>query len=133
MEGKEKRNLLKTTILLEDNTDITFVVTHLGLTLEEKQNQFNNILDYIHIFKEDLILVGDFNTTDNDNNIVKIQQVLLDTGAKTMNRYLHTLNIFRNKDRIDYIFINRNMKIKSYKVIKNQYTDHFPVIADIEY
>ncbi len=133
MQGKESRGLLKTSILIDDNIKLNFMVTHLGLDVEERQKQFNNLLEYIDLYEEDLILVGDFNVTDNEPNIIKIQQKLNDVGEKTFYRYVNTLNIFKNEYRIDYIFSNKSIKIKKYKVEKVQYSDHFPVIVDIEY
>lgn len=133
MQGKESRGLLKTTVLIGENRKLNFMVTHLGLDLDERQKQFNNLLEYIDIYQEDLILVGDFNVTDTDPNILKIQQKLNDVGEKTLHRYVNTLNIFRNEYRIDYVFTSKAMRIKKYKVEKVQYSDHFPVIVDIEY
>ncbi len=133
LNGKEPRGLLKTTILLDDNKKLKFMVTHLGLDVDERQSQFNTILDYIDIYEDDMVLVGDFNVVDSDSNVVKIQQRLNDVGEKTIHRYKNTLNIFRNEYRIDYIFTSKIMKIKKYKVEKVQYSDHFPVIVDIDY
>lgn len=130
---KESRGLLRTTVLIDDKKKITFMVTHLGLNFEERQKQFNTILDYIDMYEDNLILVGDFNVLDSDPNIIKIQQQLNDIGDKAIYRYVNTLNIFKNEYRIDYIFTNKRMKIKKYKVEKVQYSDHFPVIVDIEY
>lgn len=133
MQGKEPRGLLKTNVLIDENRRLNFMVTHLGLDVNERQKQFNSILEYVGLYEEDLILVGDFNVTDNDPNIIKIQQKLNDVGDKTIYRYVNTLNVFRNEYRIDYIFTSKSIKINRYKVEKVQYSDHFPVIVDIEY
>lgn len=132
-QGREPRGLLKTSILLGNNKKMNFMVTHLGLDIEERQKQFNNVLNYIDVYDENLVLVGDFNVLDNDPNIMKIQKHLNDVGEKTINRYVNTLNIFRNEHRIDYVFVNKRMQIKKYKVEKVQYSDHFPIIVDIEF
>ncbi|MFA5524826.1 MAG: endonuclease/exonuclease/phosphatase family protein [Tissierellales bacterium] len=133
LQGKEARGLLKTTILIGQNKKLNFMVTHLGLDVDERQKQFNNLSDYIDIYEEDLILVGDFNVTDIDPNILSIQQKLNDIGEKTMHRNVNTLNIFRNEYRIDYVFASKSMGVKKYNVEKVQYSDHFPVIVEIEY
>lgn len=133
MQGKESRGLLKTSVLIGENRNLNFMVTHLGLDIDERQKQFNNLLEYIDIYEDDLVLVGDFNVTDIDPNILKIQQKLNDVGEKAIHRYVNTLNIFRNEYRIDYVFTSKSMRIKKYKVEKVQYSDHFPVIVDIEY
>lgn len=133
MQGKESRGLLKTSVLIDENRKLNFMVTHLGLDVTKRQKQFNSILEYVDLYEEDLILVGDFNVTDNDPNIIKIQQNLNDVGEKTIYRHVNTLNVFRNEYRIDYIFTSKSIKVNRYKVEKVQYSDHFPVIVDIEY
>lgn len=133
MESKgETRGILKTTVLIDDNKKLDFIVTHLGLDEEDRQKQFKSLLDYIDMYNDKLVLVGDFNVTDSEPNILKIQQKLNDVGEKTSYKFKNTLNIFKNEYRIDYIFTSKAMKIKRYRVEKVQYSDHFPVIADIE-
>lgn len=133
MVGKgESRGLLRTTVLIDDNKKLNFIVTHLGLDEEDRHKQFQSLLDYIDMYNGELVLIGDFNVTDSDPNILKIQQRLNDVGEKTNYKYKNTLNIFKNEYRIDYVFTSKAMKIKRYRVEKVQYSDHFPVIVDIE-
>ena len=133
MQGGEPRGLLKTTISINKDKKMTVMVTHLGLDNEDRQKQFNTILDYISIYEDNLILIGDFNVTDLDRNIIRIQHQFNDPGSKIMYRHMNTLNTFKNKSRVDYVFTNKSMRVKEYKVEKVEYSDHFPVIVDIEY
>lgn len=131
LQGIETRGLLKSSILI-DNNKINFLVTHLGLDYNERNNQYKVIKEYVDIFEDNLIMVGDFNSLGSDPNIIYLQNKLNDSGLKTLNNYNNTLNVYKNKSRIDYVFSSKSMKIKGYKLEKVDYSDHFPVIVDIE-
>lgn len=131
LQGKETRGLLRCVVLVDD-LRVNVFVTHLGLDAEERIKQFNVIKDYIDIYEDNLIMAGDFNSLASDPNIIYLQNRLNDTGDKTINSYQNTLNVFRNNLRIDYIFLNKDVKIKRYKLEKVDYSDHFPIFVDIE-
>ncbi|MBB6217929.1 endonuclease/exonuclease/phosphatase family metal-dependent hydrolase [Anaerosolibacter carboniphilus] len=128
---REKRGLLVSKIHVGDQT-INFLVTHLGLTKEEKLNQFNVLRQYVEYFGEKTILVGDFNSRPDHEGIQQIKYQLIDAAADTEEYYQHTYDGIVIKNRIDYIFISPDMKATNYKVIDTNISDHLPVIASIE-
>ncbi|WP_202711147.1 endonuclease/exonuclease/phosphatase family protein [Sporosalibacterium faouarense] len=131
MEGKENRGILKATIWLNgDSTNL--IVTHLGLSKEEREKQFNILKSYSEIYKEDIILMGDLNTTLNDPNISKMENIIDDSAVKTASTTINTLNSEKNNSRIDYIFISERYNVDDYDVKRVDYSDHYPVIVNIK-
>lgn len=130
MDGKETRGLLWGKVLIEGE-EVNFFVTHLGLNEKERENQTNIIKPYISMYRGSSILVGDFNALDDEPIIQNLGAIMRDTGLETSNRFRHTLNIFRAYERIDYVFVPRSSTIIGYRVPKVEYSDHFPVIAEI--
>jgi endonuclease/exonuclease/phosphatase family metal-dependent hydrolase len=128
---REKRGLLISKINVGDQT-INFLVTHLGLTKEEKLNQFNVLKQYVEYLGEKTILVGDFNSRPDHEGIHHMRYQLVDAAADTENYHQHTYDGIVIKSRIDYIFISPDMKSIGYKVLETNISDHLPVIASIQ-
>lgn len=91
-----------------------------------------------------VILAGDFNLTPETEPIARIKAVLSDSkevseapaygpeGTFNAFKFDHPLN-----DRIDYIFVSQQVKVKKYAVLsdsKNRryYSDHLPVLVTVE-
>jgi len=131
MPGKEDRGFIRATILVNDSK-VNVIVTHLGLDYEEREKHYKIIRPYLEIYDDNLIIQGDFNTLDNDINILNLEKKYDDTASVTSNRYMPTLNIFKSENRIDYIFITKNIRVLSYNVKKVEYSDHYPIISELE-
>jgi len=129
---KEKRGLLLSKVQI-DNRTVNFLVTHLGLTKQEKVNQVKLIKKYIKFFGERTILVGDFNSHENSEEINSIKELLVDSAQDEDGRYKHTYDGLVIKSRIDYIFTSPDFKIRNYEVLDSKVSDHFPLIADLEF
>ena len=113
---KEQRGLLSI-----ENDEKIVINTHLGLNKEERQTQISEILNFVKLQNKDIVICGDF----NEENI--------NLGSYTdIAKYLHEdFNPTFKKFRIDYIFVSKIIKIKSYKVDQVFYSDHFPIIVEI--
>ena len=113
---KEQRGLLSI-----DIDDKTIINTHLGLDTEERQIQISEILNFSKQQKKIVVICGDF----NEKNIYL-------SSYKDVAKYLcEDLNPTFKTSRIDYVFVNNIISIKSYKVDKVFYSDHFPIIVEI--
>jgi len=91
-----------------------------------------------------VILSGDFNCGE-DNQTIK---TILSFGLKDTYRTLHnqsenegTFNSFKGEtkgDRIDFIFVSKNFKIREAKILRDNYngkypSDHFPIFARVKF
>lgn len=91
-----------------------------------------------------VILTGDFNLTPETEPITRIKAVLSDSkevseapaygpdGTFNAFQFDHPLT-----ERIDYIFVNKQVKVKKYAVLsdskdRHYFSDHLPVFATIE-
>ncbi|MDF2548149.1 MAG: hypothetical protein K0R93_3047 [Anaerosolibacter sp.] len=128
---RERRGLLMSKIHVGDKS-VNFLVTHLGLTKEEKQNQFNVLKQYVEYLGERTVLVGDFNSRPDHEGILGLKNFLVDAAADSEDYHQHTYDGIVIKSRIDYIFLSPDMKATDYKVIESDISDHLPLMASIE-
>lgn len=121
----EPRGFLHSVIEVEDNKILNVINVHLGLDLDERNIQINEILNYINILEGDTVVLGDFNQSD------VYMDDLVDV-AKHHN--LHDMHSYSTLDaRIDYIFIRDNQVYCShYNVIEIDLSDHYPVLGQIK-
>lgn len=129
--GKEQRGLLSAVINI-DSKKINFLNTHLGLTASERLIQVQTISKYLDTLSNEIILVGDYNATDNSREVHEMSKKLTDVGYVTNNNHIPTFEVPFLSRRIDYIFTSSNIKINDYKVIRKNASDHYPIIADIK-
>ncbi len=121
----ETRVLLKA----ELENGYTVLVTHFGLNPDEQESAVDTILK--HLTPTKCILMGDFNITPENELLNKIREKMQDTGEyiegddKTFQSDAPTI-------KIDYIFVSRDIKIKSARVSSNIASDHLPIITEIE-
>lgn len=92
-----------------------------------------------------VILMGDFNLTEENDAIQYINAFLKDSKLISKKKVIDTLGTFNGFDifkesenRIDYIFISeKSIKVKKYKVLREKYknkfpSDHFPVLVNLQ-
>lgn len=118
----EQRGFLFTNILSQKK-NINIINTHLGLDKNERYEQISEILDYIQRLSGENILCGDFN--EKNININKFY----DSAVITNNYDICTFE--KSNSRIDYVYIDKNLKLKKYNVEKVNMSDHYPVIVEI--
>lgn len=130
--GREKRGLLMSKIRVRGE-EINFLVTHLGLNKEERRKQMQAIDQFVRLLGSRVILVGDFNTTDGDIDFFNFKKYLIDTAEVFENQSQYTYDCFIFKSRIDYIFTTQDFKTIYYEVLDTDISDHFPVIAHLQF
>ena len=94
---------------------------------------------------EPLILTGDFNLTPEEKPLVLIRQKMKDSRQISETIPQGPMGTFNNFDitsklenRIDYIFVNRFVDIKTYSAItdskEGRYpSDHLPVLVELKF
>jgi endonuclease/exonuclease/phosphatase family metal-dependent hydrolase len=129
--GKEQRGLLEATINVKGN-HIRIYNTHLGLDVPQRLAQVNEINEILSKKETPVILMGDLNA---EPGVEEVELLLNEANL---------VDVFQNEDnantfpvlnpikRIDYIFVSEGVKFSSQQVFHSTYSDHLPIIVDIE-
>lgn len=123
----EPRCLLKLTVA---EPELTVLVSHFGLSEEEKVSAVNTVMDNIPDGK--CVLMGDLNVTPEKDTLDPIRTRLVDIASLSEQELL----TFRSKDphcRIDYIFASPDISVNSVYVSPSYpLSDHMPLVAQIK-
>lgn len=114
---------------------ITILQTHLGLAISEKQNAITTLCNVIDKIDTPIILMGDFNLRPNDFLLDKIRERLFDTALIRKDEYLKTFPTYKTNHpdcKIDYIFVSKHFKTLSIEVVKENASDHYPLLVNLE-
>lgn len=123
---------LQKAVIQAPSGDLAVFNTHLDLSRSIRKEQIDEILKILEETKEPFVLAGDMNAPD-PSELYKLSSLAIDTG-KAMKK--ETLPTFINKkyiSRIDYIFTSKNISLQSYEVPTLNFSDHEPVIIEIQY
>ncbi len=141
----EPRTLLETKIKV-GNKIVCFMTLHLGYsrefkTTDIKLRQIQKVIEVIQKNKDvPIVLLGDFNSLPESQEINKIKQFLKDVDGKNSLK-TWTMYDFEYQDwkvsaglnfKIDYIFVSENIKHETPKIDINEISDHVPVIVKLE-
>lgn len=119
----EQRGFLHTKIFLK-SVCIDVINTHLGLNKDEREEQLNEIIDYIKRLRKYKVICGDF----NEKNI--FINTFNDSAIYTHYQNIETFK--KSNARIDYILVDKSLCIDKYKVEKINLSDHYPIITNIK-
>jgi len=124
LESKgEQRGFLYTNVFSE-KCCIDVINTHLGLDKYERIEQLNQIIDYSNKLKKAKIICGDFN--EKNISINKFN----DSAVYTNYQDIPTFE--KSNARIDYILVDKSLKIYKYNVDRINLSDHYPIITCIK-
>lgn len=127
--------------------DITLVVTHLGLTLEEREPQLAELITYLQSIQTPFILAGDLNTlyckTTTDEDYVALVVPLLNAGFNLANcsgfGFIETYADGSWTGCLDHIVTSSGIQILSAQRDPRKLSagfeervDHMPLVATVE-
>ena len=121
--SKEPRGLIDTKIKIS-SCIFSILNTHLGLNKQERMEQIKAIKEYIKTLNQPFILMGDFNT-----KYIELDDYLVDSASKMRKEHLPTMMLSQN--RIDYVFVSKDLEIIKYEVHTVKMSDHFPVVVEV--
>ncbi len=126
----EDRVLLVADINVSDKI-VRVIQTHFGLNQIEQENIVSKLIEIIDASEYPVILMGDFNV-EPANPVLKGIYERLKSVAKETGNVEFTFATYDPKERIDYIFVPKSARIKSFTVHKINSSDHYPITAEIE-
>ena len=115
---------------------------HLDSMMDDTQLRLSQ-LEKVHEFsrkEQTVILCGDLNFGDDDEENDFIQQHFKDVGAGNPkvtydieNNALASKTRFPFEDsrRLDHILISNNIKARNYRVLSLPYSDHYPILVEV--
>ena len=124
----ETRCVLKA-VISTDIGDVCFLVCHMGLEESERVNAVKTICELADATDLPIILMGDFNTTPEDNVLKPIYDRFNDTDIFAENKGAFTYPSYKPNKKIDYIFY-KGLKCEYVKTIEEVISDHYPIIAE---
>ena len=107
---------------------LTVLVSHFGLSDEEKENAVKTVLSLIE--KEKCVLMGDFNMTPDCEILAPIFEAMKDASAAAEGACLSYPSPTPER-KIDYIFVSRDIEVARADVPAWIASDHRPHIAEL--
>ena len=108
---------------------ITVFISHFGLAKSEQKNAVSVLLNELKKVDTPVIFMGDLNMQPDDEILKPVYEVLNEVyvsgGPKTYPSP-------EPCEKIDYIFVSRDIKVLSADTIEKVVSDHLPVVAEIE-
>lgn len=124
----ETRCVLKSVIDV-DGKDVCVLVCHMGLENSERVNAVSTLCKIIDDCEIPIILMGDFNTTPENEVLKPLHNRLNDTDLIADNYGAFTYPSYAPKKKIDYIFY-KGLACKNVTTVAEIVSDHFPIIAE---
>ena len=124
----ETRCILKSVIDV-DGKDVCVLVCHMGLENSERVNAVATLCRIIDEITTPLILMGDFNTTPDNEVLKPLYLRLNDTDLLADDMGAFTYPSYDPEKKIDYIFY-RDLTCKNVTTVSEIVSDHFPIIAE---
>jgi len=127
----ETRCVLKATVLAE-NEEIDVFVTHFGLAPAEKENMMQVLKNELASRKNRCILMGDFNCTPDDSRMRELGSILDNIEPAEITPDFYTYASYDPDRKIDYIMVEKGIKIERCGAIDSLASDHRPYFAEAE-
>jgi endonuclease/exonuclease/phosphatase family metal-dependent hydrolase len=123
--------------ILVNNEPLSIYVTHLGETEKDRTQQTAEILEILSKNTNRKILMGDFNSLPDSEQMKAFTTVVHDAwtyaGHSLLDPRGNTSSTLTPEKRIDYILVSEGLYVITCDVIRDVYgSDHLPVWAEIE-
>lgn len=138
----EYRAYIEVTVTI-DGRELTVGTTHMSYTngfvgSARKEQEADKLLDIVSNKKQSYIFTGDLNSAPDSNTVSRISKVLNNVGPdiieKTWTTKPFTYDGFIENDlnwRLDYIFTSNDIQLVSSNVLKTDFSDHLPILAQL--
>ena len=99
---------------------------------EDRLNQSNKIKEFIETLQGNIVMCGDFNLLPSTQSI----KILEDIGLKNLIKEAgvastRTSHYTKPEKFADYTFVSKEIKVKEFKVLPDEVSDHSPMMLKI--
>lgn len=127
-----------------ENCVLSIGTTHLSYShcfaiTEHRRKEVDNLVKIVGAKESNYILAGDLNSTPNSYTIQQLSQHLKHAGPDFRKRSWTTKPFeyqgFKENDlnwRLDYLFATEDIEVKNVKTTDTPFSDHLPILAQIE-
>ena len=127
-----KRVVIEATIHVPKK--VTLLLAHLALGKKARAMQIEELTNIVSQIKNPVILMGDFNTFNGEEEIQNLldeahlhHMFQMDKKSET-----YTQPAFHPNRRLDYVLTSKDIKVKSYEVLNFHFSDHLPILVDFK-
>jgi endonuclease/exonuclease/phosphatase family metal-dependent hydrolase len=140
----ERRTCAVSEIKIDENKKIKVATAHASynngfIEDKEKINEAKKLVSFFKKNPKNLIFTGDLNLSPKTKSIRLIEKELKHCGPDYKNPTWTTkpfsfmgFEETKLKWRLDYIFTSKDVKVINSKIIKTKYSDHLPILLEIE-
>ena len=127
-----KRVLIEATIHIPKK--ITLLLAHLSLGKTTRTKQIHELTKIINNIRDPIILMGDFNTFNGEEEIKKLlKETHLHHKFQIKKKsQTYTQPAFHPSRRLDYILTSKRIKVSNYEVLNFHFSDHLPILVDFK-
>lgn len=108
------------------------IATHFGLNGLEKERMLNALCPLIDRSEYPVVLLGDFNTKAHSEVLLPLYERLKSCADEVGNTE-YTFSSFNPYITIDYIFVSKEIKVKTFETKKEVLSDHRALTAEISF
>lgn len=123
----ETRKISKLVLNLEKK--VTVFTAHFGLAKSEKRNAVKTLLEEIKKVDTPIIFMGDLNMMPDNEILAPVYEVLNEVYGEGGPNSFPSIDPY---EKIDYIFVSRDVKVLKAETPDKVISDHLPVIAELE-
>ncbi len=127
-----------------DNRELRVGTSHLSFKAghvlsAQRQKEMNNFLKELSKQKEGYIFGGDLNAVPTSAFVKGILKTFKNVGPRLTGpsadkkKYTESKKLGNHSVRIDYIFSTEEIKVKKAEILKTKFSDHFPIVAVIDF
>ena len=125
-----KRVIIEATIHVPKK--LTLLLAHLALSTKTRRKQIAELVGIVNAIKNPVILMGDFNTFNGEEEIKKLLKETHLDHKYEMDPYSMTFtepSVHPNR-RLDYVLTSKQIKVEKYRVLNFHFSDHLPLMVD---
>ena len=114
---------------------LTLLAAHLALGKKTRAKQIDELVKIVNSIKNPVILMGDFNTFNGEEEIKKLltKTHLKDKISLDKKDLPYTEPAWHPTRRLDYILTSPLLKVHKYSILKFQYSDHLPLLIEFNF
>lgn len=107
----------------------TMLLTKVAKAAKVHQEQIELIQNFVKKSPHPIILGGDFNAVPTSFEYYKLKEGLVDAFPMVGNQLGNTFRSLKIPLKLDYVFSTDNIQATSYKILKVDYSDHYPTFV----